>query len=213
MNDATSAKEEIVTTESEMPDPVDMLRKTTLRVHEIMAGIRQEQGDAATPCTEWNVRQVMNHVIGGAEVLAGSLEGTMPEGIGGVSANSSYSDETDIAKLAQAYAGEAARALAAAQRSGAMDNPTPGSMMTMPQFLIAMANDHIVHGWDLARATGQDDTLDPDVVRASYAMIIAPETARLVEMGRQFGFIGPAVAVSDDASLQDKLIAHMGRQP
>ena len=75
MNDATSAKEEIVTTESEMPDPVDMLRKTTLRVHEIMAGIRQEQGDAATPCTEWNVRQVMNHVIGGAEVLAGSLEG------------------------------------------------------------------------------------------------------------------------------------------
>ena len=94
-----------------------------------------------------------------------------------------------------------------------MDRPTPGGMMTVPQFLVAMATDHIIHGWDLARATGQDETLDPDVVAAAYAMMTAPETAGLVDMGRQAGFIGPAVSVPDDASIQDRLLAHMGRQP
>ena len=202
-----------MTSAAESPDPIAIFAKAAHRVQAIMAGIRQEQGDDATPCQEWNVRQVMNHVIGGAEVLAGSLEGSIPEGVGGVSPNSSYSDETDVAKLAQAYADEAAHAVAAAGRPGAMAAATPGGMMTVPQFLVAMATDHIVHGWDLARATGQDETLDPDVAPAAYAMMTSTEGAGFVEMGRQAGFVGPAVAVPDDASLQDKLIAYMGRQP
>jgi uncharacterized protein (TIGR03086 family) len=202
-----------MTSKANAPDPIALFEKAALQVQEIMAGIRQGQADDATPCTEWNVRQVMNHVIGGAEVLAGSLEGNIPEGVGGVSPNSSYLDEPDVAKLAQAYAGESARILNAAQRPGAMEASTPGGMMTVPQFLIAMATDHIIHGWDLARATGQDDILDSDVVEAAYAMMTSPETASLVDMGRQAGFVGPAVAVPDDARLQDKLVAHMGRQP
>lgn len=195
------------------PDPIAIFEKASCRVQNIMAGIRQDQSENATPCTEWDVRQVMNHVIGGAEVLAGSLEGNIPEGVGGVSPNSSYSDKTDVASLAQAYANESARILAAIRQPGAMEMSTPGGMMTVPQFLIAMATDHIIHGWDLARATAQDDTLDPEVVEAAYAMMTAPEGAGLVDMGRQMGFIGTAVAVSDDARLQDKLVAHMGRKP
>jgi uncharacterized protein (TIGR03086 family) len=202
-----------MTSKANAPDPIALFEKAALQVQEIMAGIRQGQADDATPCTEWNVRQVMNHVTGGAEVLPGSLEGSIPEGVGGVSAISSYSGETEASKLAQAYAGESARILAAARQPGAMERATPGGMMTAPQFLIAMASDHIIHGWDLARATGQDDILDSDVVEAAYAMMTSPETASLVDMGRQAGFVGPAVAVPDDARLQDKLVAHMGRQP
>ena len=195
------------------PDPVVIFEKASRRVMEIMSGIRNDQGDDATPCTEWNVRQVMNHVIGGAEVLAGSLEGNIPEGVGGVSPNSSYSDEADVSKLAQAYADESTRILAAVRQAGAMESATPGGMMTVPQFLVAMATDHIIHGWDLARATEQDETLDADVVEAAYAMMTSPEGAGFVEMGRQMGFVGPAVGVAADAGLQDKLIAHMGRRP
>ncbi len=202
-----------MTSQAGAPDPITIFEKASRRVHEIMAGIREGQGENATPCTEWNVRQLMNHMIGGAEVLAGSLEGNMPEGVGGVSPNSSYSAETDVSALAQAYSGESARALRAAQQPGAMEAATPGGMMTAPQFLIAMATDHIVHAWDLARATGQDDTLDDDVVEAAYAMMTSPETGLFVDMGRRAGFIGAAVAVADDARLQDKLVAHMGRQP
>lgn len=196
------------------PNPVAIFGLASRRVLEIMSGIRQDQADAATPCTLWNVRQVMNHVIGGAEVLAGSMQGRPPAGdIGGVTPRSSYSDESDLSRLAQAYAGEAERALAAAAPPGALDNPTPGGLMTASQFLIAMATDHIVHGWDLARATGQDDTLDPMVVQTAYAMLTSAEGGGFVAMGRQAGFLGPAVPVPDDASLQDRLIAYMGRQP
>ena len=197
-----------------MPDPLGIFEKAARRMHEIMSGIRQEQAEAATPCTEWDVRQVMNHVIGGAEILAGSMEGNLPEGdVGGVSPNSSYSHEPDLARLAQAYAAESARIVNAGRNPGALDGPTPGGMMTASQFLIAMATDHIIHAWDLARATGQDETLDDEVVQAAYAMMTSPEGSGFVDMGRQAGFIGPAVAVSDGASLQEKLLAHMGRQP
>ena len=44
-------------------------------------------------------------------------------------------------------------------------------------------------------------------------MMTSPEGSMFVEMGRQMGFVGPAVSVADDARLQDKLVAHMGRQP
>ena len=202
-----------MTAESSASDPIAIFEKAAVAVRAIMAGIPQDQADAATPCTEWNVRDVMNHVIGGAEVLAGSLEGNIPEGVGGVSPISSYSGETDVAKLAQAYANESARILAAARTPGAMDAATPGGMMTVPQFLIAMATDHIIHGWDLARATGQEDTLDAEVVEAAYAMMTSPEGSMFVNMGRQMGFVGPAVAVPDNANMQERLVAHMGRQP
>ena len=202
-----------MTSQAGAPDPITIFEKASLRVQEIMAGIRQDQGHDATPCTEWNVLDVMNHIIGGAEVLAGSLEGNIPEGVGGVSPVSSYSGEEDVSKLAEAYADESARVLTAANQPGAMEAATPGGMMTVPQFLIAMATDHIIHGWDLARATGQDDALDADVVQVAYAMMTSPEGSMFVDMGRQMGFVGPAVSVADDARLQDKLVAHMGRQP
>ena len=202
-----------MTSQAGAPDPITIFEKASLRVQEIMAGIRQDQGHDATPCTEWNVLDVMNHIIGGAEVLAGSLEGNIPEGVGGVSPVSSYSGEEDVSKLAEAYADESARVLTAANQPGAMEAATPGGMMTVPQFLIAMATDHIIHGWDLARATGQDDALDADVVQVAYAMMTSPEGSMFVDMGRQMGFVGPRVSVADDARLQDKLVAHMGRQP
>ena len=202
-----------MTTESSIPDSIAVFEKAARCAHRIMAGVRQDQGGDATPCTEWNVQQVMNHIIGGAEVLAGSLEGNMPEGVGGVSPNSSYSGESDLSRLAQAYDNETARALDAARLPGAMAAATPGGMMTVPQFLVAMAADHIIHGWDLARATGQDETLDADVVQVAYGMMTSPEGSMFVDMGRQMGFVGVAVTVPGDASVQDKLLAHMGRQP
>jgi uncharacterized protein (TIGR03086 family) len=68
--------------------------------------------------------------------------------------------------------------------------------------------DVLVHTWDLARATGQDDRLDPDEV---HALFVAMEP--MDEMLRQSGQYGPRVGVPDDADEQTKLIAFTGRQP
>ncbi len=69
-------------------------------------------------------------------------------------------------------------------------------------------NDVLIHTWDLARATGGDETLDADEV---HRMLSGVEPYD--EMLRTSGHYGPRVAVPDDADEQTKLIAFMGRQP
>jgi uncharacterized protein (TIGR03086 family) len=68
--------------------------------------------------------------------------------------------------------------------------------------------DVLVHTWDLARATGQDETLEPSEV-AGMLTGMEPMDAAI----RGSGQFGPRVPVPDDADVQTKLIAFTGRQP
>jgi uncharacterized protein (TIGR03086 family) len=68
-----------------------------------------------------------------------------------------------------------------------------------------------VHGWDLARATGQDETIDPDEVVQAFAAVRAIEAA-FGERMRSAGSFGPALEAPSDASEQDRLLAFVGRQ-
>ena len=66
--------------------------------------------------------------------------------------------------------------------------------------------DTFIHGWDIARATGQDDTLDPDLVDIAYAMF-EPHSAEL----QASGAFGTPVPVPANADTQTKLLAMLGR--
>jgi uncharacterized protein (TIGR03086 family) len=68
--------------------------------------------------------------------------------------------------------------------------------------------DVLVHTWDLARATGLDETLDPEIVHETLAAMEPVD-----DMLRASGQYGPRVAVDSDADEQTKLIAFSGRQP
>jgi len=75
-----------------------------------------------------------------------------------------------------------------------------------------MATDLTVHAWDLARATGGDESLDPD----EAALVL--ERARSLEQQygdamRGAGGFKPAVDIDDDASVQDRMLAFVGRDP
>ncbi len=105
-------------TESEMPDPVEMLRKTTLRVKEVVAGVEQSQAQDPTPCSQWDVRGLLNHLIGGLEFTAGSIAGNPPN-LRIADADSSYIDEPDVAVLIEAYHAVLDRVLqSASERNG-----------------------------------------------------------------------------------------------
>jgi uncharacterized protein (TIGR03086 family) len=67
----------------------------------------------------------------------------------------------------------------------------------------------MIHTWDIATATGQDATLDPDLVDACIAMFL-PD---MPERGRASGLVGPAMNAPEDESPQDRLLAAMGRRP
>jgi uncharacterized protein (TIGR03086 family) len=69
--------------------------------------------------------------------------------------------------------------------------------------------DALIHTWDLATATGQHATLDPELVEACIEMFL-PD---MPERGRASGLVGPAVAVPEDAPPQARLLAAMGRRP
>lgn len=69
-------------------------------------------------------------------------------------------------------------------------------------------SDVFMHTWDLARATGQDETLDPDKCAELYAGMLP-----LDEVLRASGQYGPRVAVPDDADVQTKLLGFIGRTP
>jgi uncharacterized protein (TIGR03086 family) len=150
--------------------------------------------DDGTPCEQWDVRRLLDHMIDSQQYFAGTARGeemslpnpSPPPRIGDdpVAAYAQIRDET-----VRAYSG-------------------PGVVeKTGPLLGIAFV-DQLVHGWDLARATGQDAEMPDDLASAAFAMI----EGRLTEENRGPGF-KPPVAVPDDASAQDKLLAYTGRRP
>ena len=119
------------------------------------------------------MRALINHLVGGAELLSGCLSGRPPD-IAFGSTNSSYSGESDLSKLTQAYKDLVRQALAVAKGPGALGSKvtTPIGEMPGSVFLAASWMDILIHCWDLAKATAQDTRLDPQVVDISYQLFV-----------------------------------------
>ena len=193
-----------------MPNPVALLERTTARTKAVLAGVRQSQIDDPTPCAEWSVHGLVNHLIGGLEFTAGCIVGNPPN-IRPSAAESSQLDERNVGNLSAAYNDRLARLLALAAEPGALERTaqTPFGEMAVSQIFVGTVMDQLVHCWDLAKATGQDTTLDADLVAFALPLL----QSGFADMGRQAGFVGPEIAVADDASPLDYMIAYMGRQP
>jgi uncharacterized protein (TIGR03086 family) len=174
----------------------------------IVKSVRPDQADAPTPCTEWNIRDLLNHMIGTlwlSEALFTDSAPRYPMAPGGLPA-------TDLAGSdpAEAYADASAAALTAASAGDTLTrvHSTPLGDMPGPALAGFTTLDIVVHGWDLAKATGQQASLDDAVTGHVLAFAEQAITAEFRGAG-----IGPAIAVSPDAPLTNRLVAFMGRQP
>lgn len=160
-----------------------------------------------TPCGDWDVRQLLDHVIGGNMMAAALLGGA--------------SRDDAVAILNNAVAGD--DPLAAVQDSlraqtTAFADPSVLEMtvhhpaMDMPgaQLLGFRVGDLLVHSWDLARAVGADESLDAEVV-AVVATNIEPMRPFIGQVG-MFGE-GPSGTLDDTADAQTALLDLMGRRP
>ena len=180
------------------PDPVALYRTATDRATGVVDAVRSDQLGAPTPCTEWTVQHLIDHLVGGTEYLLAAAE-------------SREAFQTTPATGAD-YRRGVANVLTALKHSGAMDQVciSPlGFEWPVAQAVAGTFMDVLIHTWDLARATGQDEKLDPALVDACTAMFL-PD---MPERGRAAGIVGPAVEVGDYASPQDRLLAAMGRHP
>jgi uncharacterized protein (TIGR03086 family) len=176
---------------------------------ETVKGVRADRMAAPTPCMEWDVRTLLNHVLGTlwlSEALFTDAAPRHPMAPGGVPGADLAGDDP-----AAAYAEASAAALAAAGTADTLTrvHVTPLGDMPGPVLAGFTTLDILVHGWDLAKATGQPAALaDP---LAGHVLAFAHQA--LAEEEHRAGRIGPAVAVPADAPVTDRLAGFLGRQP
>jgi uncharacterized protein (TIGR03086 family) len=164
-------------------------------------GVPPAAWDNPAPVDGWVARDVVRHLV---EWFPAFLDGatgiTLPAG-------PSVDDDPAGAWRLQT---DAVQALlddsATAERE--YDLPHIGRMSLGQAVDMIYTADVFMHRWDLARATGQDETLDPEKCAEMLAGMLPMD-----EVLRQSGQYGPRVAVPDDADVQTKLLAFIGRTP
>lgn len=189
-------------------DQLATMGKVLSETQRIVDHIEPSQLDDPTPCTEWTVRDLLNHVTGGAEMFAvAAEEGRVPDDkLGELLAGDHLGDD-----YRGAFRDACDRAMHAYEPPGTLEKVIvlPFGEMPAGVALNIAIFDVTTHAWDLARATGQSTELDPDVLDAAWAL--AP--MMLTDEYRAAGIFGPVVEVDADAPLQDRLAAFAGRTP
>ncbi|WP_433499441.1 TIGR03086 family metal-binding protein [Sphaerimonospora sp. CA-214678] len=169
------------------------MRSATERTAGLVRAVRQEQLGLPTPCAKFDVRDLINHLEWVAELFESlARKGPMIE-------QGPYAGD---------FPARAEGTLAAWSRPEAWEGTSPAMGMPMTALGHMYLVDMVVHGWDLATATGQEYEPDPEAVSRALHF-----TEQMVETGRRRGVFGPPVAVPDDAPLFDRMLGLIGRDP
>ena len=181
---------------------VQALEQAITSTRGVLAGVSADQLDSPTPCAQWKVSDLINHIVGAQHFFTAGVTGQPPSG-----------DEPDFASgdYLGAFDAGAQASVAAFSADGVMEK-----MLTLPfgpmpgaGFVGLAATDTFTHGWDLAKATGQDTALAPELAAqllAGARQMIQP--AFRSEEGTVFG---PEQSAPADASNADQLAAFLGR--
>ena len=176
-------------------------------VARVVAGVRDDQLTAPTPCTGTPVAGLLDHLAGLTVAFRMAAEKTPLEG----AAPRASADDlpADWRTLIPAQLD----ALVAAWRDpAAWEGMTEAGGVTMPAAgMGAVALDEVlIHGWDLAVATGQDYSAEPAAVEACTTFVV--DFTRQMPEARN-GTFGPEVPVPDDAPPFDRVLGLTGRDP
>jgi uncharacterized protein (TIGR03086 family) len=169
----------------------------------VARGVRPDQFDNPTPCGDWTVEELMNHLIGTMEYFAARGEGKPSD-------PPQPAPRTNYAETVKHLESAASATADAWGRPGAVEQTIDTGAGKMPGSAMAtmVASEMLTHGWDLARATGQRmpaDDVDVDQVLAGMKQSLTPEA-------RGQGF-GPEMQAPRDAPPIDQLAAFLGRKP
>lgn len=174
-------------------------------IDQLIAGTRADQLDQPTPCTEWTVRDLLNHLVGGGYLFATVAAGQPLPDIDPDAAPDLIGTDP-----AGAWGASCAAVLGAFHADGAFERTWKLPFAEVPGEIgaqIAFA-DLLVHGWDLATATGQRFAPDPSVLVDADAVL-----HMIIGTDRDGHTFGPEVEVDAAAPLVDRLVAYTGRRP
>jgi uncharacterized protein (TIGR03086 family) len=178
-----------------------LLEQAVTSTRGVLVDVSAEQMSAPSPCASWTVQDIVNHVIGGQYFFAAALTGD--------AAGSPPASGDDVVA---AFDLAAAASTAAFSSDGAMDQMVTLPFGQMPGAMVVRlaATDTFVHGWDIAKATGQSTDLDPvlaaDLLEGAKAAI-GPQM-RGADGVMPFG---PEREAPGGAPAADQLAAFLGR--
>lgn len=178
-------------------------------VRNVLSNVTADAYDQPTPCASWDVRRLVNHIVGGAHWFAI----TTNAGAAPADDTTEATDYTDVDVLA-AYDRGTTAAMAAFGADGAMERNIALPFGSFPgaAFLGLATVDQFTHAWDLAKATGQSTDLAPELAEqllAGAQAMISPEF-RGADGVAPFG---PEQRVDPAAPAADRLAAFLGRVP
>jgi uncharacterized protein (TIGR03086 family) len=178
---------------------VEQLARALSAVGDLIEGVREEQWSAPTPCTDWTVRQLVNHLVGMNLVFAALLSNQAPP--------ERVADRLGKDPIG-AYRESGSALQAAFEQPGVLERTyqSPLGAATGSDRLQMRLYDLLVHGWDLAQATGQPAALPDDLAEQSRAFA----RAQLSTQPRT-GRFGPVQPIADGAPAIDRLAAFLGR--
>jgi uncharacterized protein (TIGR03086 family) len=181
-----------------MTEIADRYRKVADGFQARVEGVAADGWDAPAPCEGWTARDILDHI--------GQTTGFFL-GRAGIEPSVPPASEDPVATWTAARA--AMEGVLADPSVAGQEVESPFGKQTLEELIGNIGcGDLLVHTWDLARATGQDETLDPDAVERTMAMM-EPNDA----MMRGGSAFGPRVPVPADADPQTQLIAFTGRTP
>jgi uncharacterized protein (TIGR03086 family) len=167
----------------------------------IIAGISAGQWDAPTPCAGVDVRGLVDHLVTGNLRFAALIAGAVaPDG----------AEDTLGTEPAEAFGAAAARLVTALGTPGMLDRmyPLPFGEVPGPGLIEIRLTEHLGHGWDLARATGQPASFPDDLAERGLAVARRQLRGRPAGEGAPFG---AEVEVPADALAIDRLAGFLGR--
>ena len=180
-------------------------RDALAATRQFVAGIGDDQWDLPTPCDGWNVRDLVNHIVAG-NLWAAQL------GCGRTIADVGSDLDGDVlgSDSVAAYDLSAESAATVFEMPGALDAPCAVSYGPVPGAVYAGHRliDVLIHGWDVASATGQPTDIDPMLIDACW-QVVRPQLSLLQGSGA-FGVESTHIADSDP---QTNLLAALGRHP
>jgi uncharacterized protein (TIGR03086 family) len=189
-------------------DLIEGIQGAASEFDRLVEGTRDDQLGNATPCAEFTVRDLVNHVASGAEMFAIAFEqGSVPDEELGRLMGGDYLGDDFKATLA-ASIHHAATAFSA---PGALDGMVALPFGEMPRevALGIAVMDVMVHCSDLARGTGQELRLTDADAEVGLELAIAHG----IDGMRDGGAFAAAIVVDDDADAWERLLAYTGRQP
>ncbi|MFD9128699.1 TIGR03086 family metal-binding protein [Kitasatospora sp. NPDC059571] len=182
-----------------------LMARAAAEAARIARGVRTEDLDAPTPCADFDGRALVNHWVlytaHGLERRAHREE--LPRDL-------VARDFTADPDWADAYAEQLDRAVAAWARPAVWEGEVEVSGITVPAVAVAqmVIKEMVVHGWDVARASGQDYGVRDDLARLVLGVV-----EEHAELYRRYGGFAAPVAVPSTATLLDRALAASGRDP